>query len=263
MSTTLSASFEYAGIPLEIVNASTPDLFQLDVADDRVRLWPGEANEIDVLSFDPFWNQAVLLVKEAPRARIERIRVREGRVTREQVEAFIREGDGGRVLRSRGSSWLVERMTEPAERRFLIGFDDLRLFAAQLPSGSTVAEAHEALKPEAVKRAPSAVRQGEWFFIPATRREEREILSSFVPVFNPRRGGPLPGEGSPHWAEELVALPAGRDPATGEWLRRLFVRGRVRHRDHRTLSFDAWRAVHLNTAIRRRRMRAEGFYWID
>jgi hypothetical protein len=273
MSTSLTTPFTRAGIPLDL--AAGPlrdiqrDIFQLDVAADRVRLWSGDArNVVDVLSVDGSLRQLVLLVHEPVRPYEDRVRIRGGRVTRAQVEEFVRESGGGRVLRPRGSSWLVERNTDPAERRFLVGFDQDHLFAAQIRSGATVGEAHEALKPDAVKAAEARgagaiVRQGEWFFVPATPGEEAEIRDHLGTSFHPRRRGPLPGGGWPHWAEELVELPGVRDPESGARGVRFFVRGRVLHRDHATVCFDRWRSVHLNTALRRRTERARGFSWID
>lgn len=272
MSTTLSTAFRQAGIPLDLlrdpIRPVNRDIVQLDIAREpaeRVRLWPGAAdNAIEPLSIDASLAQLVLAVKEPRRPYEDRIRIRGGRVSREQIEAFVRESGGGRVLRPRGSSWLVERHTEAAERRFLVGFDQRHLFAAQIPSGETVREAHEALMPADVRAANGeAVRQGEWFFVPATRAEETEVRERSR---LDRRFGwdhRLPGAGEPHWAETLVRLPGGIDPETGWRSVRHFVRGRVHHRDHTTVCFDRWRRVHLNAAVRRRSERARGFYWID
>lgn len=273
MSSSMSALFERASIPLERTSeplrAVNRDIFQLDIARapaERVRLWTGDTgNAVDVISVDERLNQVVLSVQEPRRPYEDRIRIRGGRVTRDQIEAFVRESGGGRVLRPRGSSWIVERFTEPAERRFLVGFDDRHLFAAQIPSGDTVQEAHRSLKPAEVlsaeeRRSGSIVRQGEWFFVPLTSDETQEVRG--WAGTNPWRHA-LPGNGEPHWAESLLALRGEHDPATGQRRMRLFVRGTVHHRDHRTVCFDRWRRVHLNAAVRRRSDLARGFYWID
>jgi hypothetical protein len=266
MSSRLSAAFEEARIPLELsstpIRPTNPEIFQLDILREpaeRVRLWPGAGdNGIDALSLDRRLNQVVLAVREPRRPFEDRIRIRGGRVTREQIEAFVREGGGGRVIRPRGSSWIVERFTEPAERRFLIGFDRRHLFAAQVPSGDTVWEAHEALKPQEVRSAETQwpgriVRQGEWFFVPLSPREENEVRQSRWFSNNSWWRHRLPSSGEPHWAESLVGLSGNR----------LFVRGTVHHRDHHTVCFDRWRRVHLNAEVRRRNDLARGFYWID
>lgn len=272
MSPTLSSLFERARIPME--RSESPlrpvnrEIFQLDIVrepSERVRLWPGAGdNRIEVISIHERLGQLVLSVHEPPRAYEDRIRIRGGRVTRAQIEAFVREGEGGRVLRPRGSSWIVERFTEAAERRFLVGFDDRHLFAAQLPSGDTVIEAHEALKPDAVRVAEErwpgkVVRQGEWFFVPMSPNEESSVRSRGLN----RWGHRLPGNSEPHWAESLVTLDGERGAETWDRRFRYYVRGTVHHRDHRTVCFDRWRRVHLNAAVRRRTELARGFYWVD
>jgi hypothetical protein len=276
MSSSLSTLFERARIPFERASASlrpvNRDIFQLDIAREpveRVRLWTGDRdNEVAVLSIDESLGQVVLSVKEPRRPYEDRIRIREGRVTRTQIESFVRESGGGRVLHPRGSSWIIERFTEPAERRFLVGFDDRHLFAAQIPSGETVRDAHQALKPAEVlavaERSPGAVvRQGEWFFVPATPQEILEVRRNMHANRFARWGNRLPGGGEPHWVEQFVTLRGAHDPVTGQRGTRFFVRGSVHHRDHRTVCFDRWRRVHLNAAVRRRSDLARGFYWVD
>lgn len=275
MSSSLPAGFEQARIPLELAEGPlrpvNRDIVQLDIPRDPevLRLWPGAGdNVLEVLSIDAALCQLVLSIREPSRPYEERVRIREGRVTREQVEAFVRESGGGRVLRPRGSSWLVERLTEPAERRFLVGYDERHLFAAQIPSGTTVREAHEALKPDEVRRAEErwpgrTVRQGEWFFVPATDREIAEVRHHQALHRHRSWHGPLHAGGRPHWVEFRTDLPDGHDPVSGQPKLRSYVRGKVWHPDHRTVCFDRWRRVHLNAAVRRRSQLARGFYWID
>lgn len=264
----LSSLFERAGIPLETAPAEelSPEVFQLDIPrhpSERVRLWAGDAgSEVDVLSLDAAFGQIVLRLREPRRPVVARIR---GPL--ERAESLVRDS-GGRILRRRGASWLVERVVEPAERRFLLGYDDRHLFAAQLPSGDSVRQAHDVLKPPALRaaeerRAGAFARQGEWFFLPVTPREESEVREHIRTTPYARRRGRLPGAGEPHRAEELVLIPDGRDPRSGEPRDRLFARGSVHHRDHRALWFDRWRAVHLNTAVRARALRPIGLRWFD
>jgi hypothetical protein len=56
---------------------------------------------------------------------------------------------------------------------FLVGMDETANFVSRLPGRvSSVAEAHELLKPPAVKEAEGGVvRQGEWFFVPVGKAE--------------------------------------------------------------------------------------------
>ena len=77
---------------------------------ERLRVWPGAVdNALDVLSTDAGRRQAVLRIVEPRRAYVDRVRIREGRVTREQMEAFVRES-GGRVLRPRGRMLFTDAM---------------------------------------------------------------------------------------------------------------------------------------------------------
>jgi len=152
-------------------------------------------------------------------------------------------------------------------------------------SASTVKTAFEALKPAGVqfelqrrgvkrkkrnrRRNEAFVRQGEWFFVPVERIEFPSML-----IF---RNEPLRrGAGKPHLCEELVRTggelvyvsqthPNGlteaqyrkaltRRPSLRgvQWVvqRRnpsVFVRGRVRHPDHKTIILDGWHQVLMNT----------------
>ena len=111
------------------------------------------------------------------------------------------------------------------------------------------------------------IRQGEWFFVPAP--------GVVVPPFLILRDEPLRrGWGNAHMCQELYRLggetvyvafgyPNGiteqefRNLAAGErksrnWrvMRRnptVYVRGRVRHRDHRTVELNGWHQVLSNT----------------
>lgn len=150
----------------------------------------------------------------------------------------------------------------------------------------SVGAAIEALKPGAVRAAQERaglglaerlsrrnaafVRQGEWFFLPEPDLQvDRRLI---------RRNEPLTrGAGSqPHVCREAHRIggvsvrvcsrhPAGltdeayvelinRDPQARFWgwtrMRRdpeLYVRGEVRHRDHRTIGLSGWHRVWMNT----------------
>jgi hypothetical protein len=161
-----------------------------------------------------------------------------------------------------------------------------------------VRQAKEALKPVAVQRAQAQKglrakargrrknaaynRQGEWFFLPTADLPvaDRDIL----------RNEPLSrGAGSkPHWAEfcyrsggEPVYVcpqhPAGvstrifaqilaETPGAQRWkwrqMRRnaqVFVRGRIRHADHKTIVLPAWHQVLMNTENESKAMRHVAF----
>ncbi len=271
MSAKIRGGFEAAGVRLHLPQRPLlpvmPDAFQItvqrDAADERVAIWPGAAvTVVDVLSIDREFRQVVLRVREAPQRVEERMR--------RPPEA------GATVLGRRGRNWIVERWTAPVERRFLCGADQSHLFVAHVPSGNTVRETHEALRPREVVDADarwpgSTVRQGEWFFVRLSPHELEAVRSIAATWPNLRRREPIAWQGRPHFAEQIIRLPGERDPRSGERLWRIFVRGRVWHDDHRTVSFDEWRRVILNAEVRlqsRRadlhgRVRARGLQWRD
>jgi hypothetical protein len=142
--------------------------------------------------------------------------------------------------------------------RLLFGHDERHLFVAPLPDRaiSTIDQAFEVLKPEAVRHAQAAGmrvrRQGEWFFVPAPNFR---LLDGY-PVHRKARLDPprprlVPGlwnppPGTPHLAEELVRV--------RKWSRqtRVYVRGAIRHADHATLKLKDWHRVLPNRETDRR-----------
>jgi hypothetical protein len=183
-----------------------------------------------------------------------------------------RVGDGPRVSKQRflcghdERAWFVAAVPETAP-------------------ASSVQEAMEALKPREVREAQTArrvkpknrqrrrnagfVRQGEWFFVsrPNLRVDPWIVL----------RNEPLSrGRGKAHWAEEAVRLGGetvyvsriapngftqdeyeawhmaneGRQRVLWHPMRRnarVYVRGRIRHPDHKTIVLDQWHEVFMNT----------------
>lgn len=148
----------------------------------------------------------------------------------------------------------------------------LAALEALKPDPVRLAQRREGVKPrERVRRKTAAyVRQGEWFFLPAPNLQ--------VPSRSILRQEPLSrGNGSkPHVAEECYRLggqtvyvcgrrPQGllqadyerlleRSPEARNWgwrpMRRnpeVYVRGRVRHSDHKTILLDGWHRVLMNT----------------
>ncbi len=161
----------------------------------------------------------------------------------------------------------------------------------------TVRQAKEALKPPEVHAAQARrrlrgrarnrrknaayVRQGEWFFLPVA---DLAVAGDLV-----LRDEPLSrGRGKPHWAEfcyrtggetvyvcarhpnglteaQYRGLLAGTPKAKGwGWrlLRRnpgVYVRGRVRHPDHRTVTLHGWHRVVMNTEGQSKALRNVAF----
>ncbi|HWB20748.1 MAG TPA: hypothetical protein VG711_10635 [Phycisphaerales bacterium] len=165
-------------------------------------------------------------------------------------------------------------------------------------SVSTVRTAMEALKPTAVLEAQSQaavrmrdrqlrkneafVRQGEWFFVP---RPGLKVDAAHI-----RANEPLArGRGKAHWAEFAVRIggetvyvshvrpngltaseyrewidanPKLRGTVRWSTMRRnpqVFVRGRVRHPDHKTIVLNGWHEVVMNTETLAAAMRNVAF----
>ncbi|MCA9213567.1 MAG: hypothetical protein KDB27_10905 [Planctomycetales bacterium] len=162
----------------------------------------------------------------------------------------------------------------------------------------TVRQAKEALQPRAVQNAVAQksvsgrarnrrknaafIRQGEWFFLPVT---DMAINESLLLTNEPLSRG---NGGKPHWAEfcyrtggEVVYV-CNRRPngvTTNEYrkilsgnnnakkwgwqmMRRnpgVYVRGRIRHPDHNTITLHGWHRVVMNTEHESRAMRNVAF----
>lgn len=162
----------------------------------------------------------------------------------------------------------------------------------------TVRQAKEALQPQAVQDAVARrrvsgrarnhrknaafVRQGEWFFVPV---HEMNVDQALVLTNEPL----LRGNGSkPHWAEfcyrtggETVyvctrhpngvtsaeykkILSGNRNSKNWGWqtMQRnpgVYVRGRIRHSDHATITLHVWHQVAMNTENQSRAMRNVAF----
>ncbi|MEM7167912.1 MAG: hypothetical protein AAF581_20840 [Planctomycetota bacterium] len=194
---------------------------------------------------------------------------------------------------------LLFAQLERGNQRFLCGFDEREWFVAGIPDRarvSTVAAAMEALRPDEVsqellrkgvkkrrrnrRRNAAFVRQGEWFFIPAPDlRPNEQWLLRREPL---QRGG-----GKPHIVDELYRsggetvyvsrlYPNGlveRDYRA--WLSRyngprvawqvmrrdaaVYVRGRVRHPDHKTIRLRDWHQVQMNLEWQSTAMRNVAF----
>ncbi len=167
----------------------------------------------------------------------------------------------------------------------------------ELASVSNVKTAFEALRPRAItnelvrrkvkrkdrnrRRNEAFLRQGEWFFVPA---DERDFPKMLVLSNEPLRRG----AGKPHMCEELVRIggevvytspqhPNGissqkyqKIMSGNSKLRHLpwtmqrrnpgvFVRGKVRHADHKTIVLAGWHHVLMNTETQSVAMRHVAF----
>ncbi len=173
---------------------------------------------------------------------------------------------------------------EGKKYRYLCGHDERHWFAAAVAGGvSNVDDAIESLKPDEVieaqaglrrkernrRRNKATLRQGEWFFIPVP---EMVVDPALIIRNEPVRRG----RGSAHMVEELYRrggstvfvcrkYPAGitehrynnilvKNPDARFWdwrtMRRdmdVFGRGKVTHRDHRTITLSGWHRILVNT----------------
>jgi hypothetical protein len=184
--------------------------------------------------------------------------------------------------------------------KFLCGHDERHWFVAGVPEKapvSTVVTAKEALKPDLVRsrehgrrgkrqkrlrrRTDVFVRQGEWFFTPASNVQ---VNSKLILTHEPIQRG----SGKPHMCEELYRdggttvyvcgqHPNGlteeeyrtllkANPAAAKWRWRtmarnpvVYVRGKVWHPDHATIRLDGWHRVEMNTETRSRAMASVAF----
>jgi hypothetical protein len=243
---TLKNDFARARVPLRVesrpfvAGVRSDAIVQLDVQRrkdrgeprEEIRLYPGKGTQLSVIGVEPKVRQLVLRVQEPFRTFRERVFDRN---VREMV-------------------WTT-RTTSNAVRRFLVGEDESHLFVAQLSIPATsVEEAHDTLRPRELGGRKNVRRQGEWFFVPATR-EEQELVRKRLRmgrVTNARIGAHLRMRGRPHVADELVQL-RYLDGRLVE-----LARGRVRHPDHAVLELKDWARIVMNTEDR-----SVGATWVD
>jgi hypothetical protein len=265
MDATLIRRFGEAGLELRPalgpIEPSNPEIFQMDIRrfgrDEHFRVWPGEGTSADVLSTDRKLRQLVLLVRE-PKRLFQETFPRNG----EEPKAVARRM-GGRLVDRTAERFTVERWTS-GKSRYLCGMDERHLFIARLAGGTTVRDAHDSLRP---RRLPStATRQGEWFFVPLSAWElgrlEAAIAARRAVVLAKE---PIGAGGHPHTADELTRLPAprwtaadvGRGPRVA-----IFVRGAVRHPEHKTVRFRHWVSV-VRNAEAGQTGPVRNVFWID
>jgi hypothetical protein len=184
------------------------------------------------------------------------------------------------------------------ESTFLCGHDERHWFVAAIPETAQaldVQSAKDALKPQAVwdsmrsigvpfehrdrRRTAAFIRQGEWFFIPKPRfRANPQALLKDEPI---QRGG-----GKPHRCQFLYRIngervyvcekhPDGLTVAEYQalfpWERRayrwaemvrgarVFVKGNIRHPDHKTVWLSEWHEVVMNRETEAKAMQHVAF----
>ena len=250
----LVKKFAEAGLTLEfgLVNRSNREIFGVKVdrkvggnlRDEWFVMQPGhESNTIRVIDVNKKYHQVLIQVKEEKRE-------------------FFTVGYKGKKQR---------HTTSASTRKFLLGLDERQLFMCQVNSRSrTVDHAHELLKAPNLVTAEGkvgrATRQGEWFFIKPTDWEQKEIEKAIakhlimkkIPIGADSSGRGV--SGNPHTADETLFIKG--KPLKHGWPvrdREIFVRGKIRHKDHKTIEFKSWRKVLRNTESRESQVGT----WID
>lgn len=202
------------------------------------RLYRGnEDNDVRVIDVDPNTQQLILLVNEPPR------------------EFTTLEWN-----KKTNKSEKVKRTTPGFTRKYLLGMDEAHLFISELPQEGAInkiKDAHKVLKPEYIVKSEKETRrikrQGEWFFIPVTSEEQKMIEENmnFLEKKFPIEDRPihiyLPA--NPHIAEQLLKIKE-----------EIFVTGKIKHVEHRTLKLNGWFKVLRNTEVR---TRSRIIGWID
>ena len=207
----------------------------------------GEDVDVRVLGGDPDLQQVVVMVKEPPRTFVARVYNRQTFKSEERV-----------------------RKGPEATRRFLVGMDECHLFIAQMngsATGTSVKQVHEDLRPREVPGPKKAKklkikRTGEWFLIPATVSEVKDI-ESYVQSFGVKKKVGIGSHlgrmrGRPHVVTESVVLRQGRPDGLPGTVFTEFVRGRILHPDHKVVKLKEWHRVIMNTEDR-----TAGSQWVD
>jgi hypothetical protein len=266
--------FKEAGLICEVttkpLRAFDKDIIQVDISRklrgnhrlEFFRVWPGhEDNRAQVLGVDKKIAQVVLMLHEPKREFVEEIK----KTKYTKVSAFQN------VVKETKVAFWVKRTTPEGKRFFLAGLDERQLFICQLPKPcTTVQQAHACLKNPTVilaegKQRGKTIRQGEWFFINVTEEEEKAISEGLKKkTLFIKKKEPIGRGGNPHVADERLEmrghiLDHGFAVRAGE----LFVRGKIRHKDHETVSFSSWRKVIRNMEPTAAGTAAAGVGWID
>jgi hypothetical protein len=207
---------------------------------ESFRIYRGAPNNrVLVTNFDPRERQLVLMVHEPQRAFTMTLSRRQPVPPRARVVFEDRQ------------KIVIEQLTNDRKRHFLCGMDECHLFIAQLPHpASTVAGAHRVLRPAGLR--DERRRQGEWFFVEPAASDLVNI-EHVQPMSRHNVGiaeaSGLARAGRPHIADEVIVV-----------LGHTFVRGAIRHPDHRTIRFHHWtRAVPNTEAFEQ----PEGVRWVD
>lgn len=256
---------------------------QKDPHSEHFIVYPGADDNLAVVQgTDGKIQQLVLMVKEpggrvfweqAPAFTIKHQKARHGEdwLTQFAQEHRVKISD----IKKDGDAYWVRRKIPERKRHFLMGRDERQLFMCQLSRPcTTVQQAHDSLKAPTVrmfegKARGRTVRQGEWFFLNLEYSELEQIneaikRGSLILRRKVNIGGEFGHRGKPHVADELIVTDSvhggpGSDARVGG---SVFVRGAVRHADHKTVKFSQWHRVVKNVESNAGQS-AFGGRWID
>ena len=280
--------FEKAGLHLEIVDAplrrgrGMDQIFQMDIDRKRAgtrryekfRLYPGHRdNLIQVRDIDKQHSQLLLMVHEPQREFDETVQVSKW-MTRERIVEGIQQQRPKPKYVDHGDYFVITNKTPAEVRYMLLGVDERQLFVAQLADhATTVEQARASLGSsvrfaEGARRGSSMDRQGEFFFL-ETAADTRQCIDAAIrrteiAIKHGANIGQFAGrpQGNPHVADELVTMPVHFE-LNPQLRAKVYVRGKIRHVDHKTARFSNWREVIKNHEGATGTGTASGVFWID
>jgi hypothetical protein len=269
-----SVGLELIELKQPVTNRGSVDTFFMDIErtfkrgaghrKEVFRIYPGHAdNRIQVVARDKGIGQLVLMVQELSREfwtpvsyTIDK-NIKAALGKKMTLVAARKECGVTRPIRKAGKTFEVFQKTPGSVRHYLLGFDERQLFIAQLPRAvTTVSEAHASLKSAPVTLAEGkvgkATRQGEWFFLDVTPEDLVRINAATkknlilkkqaIGIHAGRHGG------NPHVADELLVIRENtlEHGFTVRARSEVYVRGSIRHVDHKTVTFTKWKKVLVN-----------------
>lgn len=297
--TNLVNRFKDAGLTVELLKAplrtgrGMDNIVQMDIdrkfsgtrRTEKFRLYPGQdGNVIQIRDVDSRTNQIVLMVKEPEVEFEEEIKITKFSTEKTIVDRLNAVRRPPKYFK-RGNSIIVVQKTPGTVRYFLMGVDERQLFIAQLTGPATTCDQARRLLGKTVefangdRRKGSALdRQGEWFFL-ETNEETRRLIElnirqNHTAILRKTNIGSLFNRnfGNSHVADEIVQINlisrtntdnSRMHPSAPLMRPRIFVRGAVRHIDHKTVKFDHWREVIKNNEGQTSNATASGVFWVD
>lgn len=288
----VKSSFDKIKLPLVILNepirgahvAANHYIFQMDIErkvkgvhrGERFRIFPGGiSNIIQVRDTCASTKQVLLMVSEPINIYSDSVKI----TKRTNIKVSVERLKLGKFfdIRIIGDYIHFKGKTPGGKRYFLMGVDERQLFIAQLTGPATKIEAARSSLGKSVQFADGKrefKRQGEWFLLETNEVLRKEIDLAIQKTRTAIRkkvniGAALGRSGgNPHTADELVVIPVGSKDSVGTsetrlMRNRVFVRGSIRHRDHKTKHFSQWREVIKNDEGATAEGNAAGIFWID